>query len=76
MAPRLLDEWGPLVIKPMLMGERDSLEAMLAPVAERIVWSSSFETPFGLINSLRLINGLLVVPSLSASVLLERFRML
>ena len=58
-AERWLAEWsGPLVIKPLLMGEVNLLRAKLTPVAERVVWSSSFESSFGLQNALGLMHGL------------------
>ena len=56
---RWFEEWsGPLVIKPLLMGELSSLRARLTPVADRVVWSSSFESAFGLMNALSLMQDL------------------
>lgn len=56
---RWLQEWqGPLVVKPALMGDVDTLCEILQPVAGRVVLSSVFETAFGMINILALANAL------------------
>lgn len=53
------DAWpGPLVVKPALMGEVRSLRERLAPVAERVVFSSVFETDVGLCNAAALLGRL------------------
>lgn len=45
-------EWkGPLVIKPLLMGDVHELAERLRPHAERLVFSSVFETGVGLSNA-------------------------
>ncbi len=43
---------GPLVVKPLLMGDVFSLAGMLRPQADRVVYSSVFETAFGLRNAM------------------------
>lgn len=54
-----LNGWsGPLVIKPLLMGDCESLLARLQPVAPRVVLSSVFETGVGLHNALCLADAL------------------
>jgi O-succinylbenzoate synthase len=45
---------GPLVIKPLLMGDFDALLKRLRPCASRLVLSSVFETDVGLGNALAL----------------------
>lgn len=58
-ATQWLDEWtGPLVIKPLLMGDCQSLLDRLQPVASRVVLSSVFETGVGLDNALCLADAL------------------
>lgn len=48
-------EWqGPLVVKPLLMGDSVKLLERLQPVAERVVLSSVFETSVGVENVTRL----------------------
>lgn len=49
---------GPLVIKAALMGSASALADRLAPVADRVVLSSVFETGIGLANSLSLADRL------------------
>ena len=49
---------GPLVIKPLLMGDLSALEARLRPIATQLVYSSVFETVFGLCQALDLIGRL------------------
>lgn len=52
---RWLSDWqGPLVVKPLLMGDLASLLARLQPVVDRVILSSVFETGFGLANALQL----------------------
>lgn len=53
---------GPLVIKPLLMGDLSALEARLRPVATQLVYSSAFETVFGLRAALDLIAQLPTSP--------------
>ncbi len=53
---------GPLVIKPLLMGDLLALEARLRPVATQLVYSSVFETVFGLCEALDLIGRLPASP--------------
>ena len=56
---RWLDEWqGPLVIKPLLMGDCRPLLRKLSPYAERIVLSSVFETGIGVLNALHFADAL------------------
>ena len=56
---RWLEEWkGPLVVKPLLMGNCGSLLERLRPIADRVVLSSVFETAIGLLNVLRLADAL------------------
>ena len=53
---------GPLVIKPLLMGDLSALEARLRPVATQLVYSSVFETVFGLCQALDLVGQLPASP--------------
>ncbi len=54
-----LGEWdGPLVVKPLLMGDCGNLLEQLRLVANRVVLSSVFETGVGLLNVLRLADDL------------------
>ena len=53
---------GPLVIKPLLMGDLSALEARLRPVATQLVYSSVFETVFGLCLALDLVDRLPASP--------------
>jgi len=54
-----LKEWtGPLVVKPALMGDVDSLIQLLLPITERVILSSVFETQVGLENALTLADRL------------------
>ncbi|MGB0344050.1 MAG: o-succinylbenzoate synthase [Coraliomargarita sp.] len=58
-AAKWLEEWvGPLVIKPLLMGDCESLLDRLQPVAPCVVLSSVFETGVGLYNALQLADAL------------------
>ena len=58
-ATKWLEEWaGPLVIKPLLMGDCHHLLDRLLPVAPRVVLSSVFETGVGLLNALCLADAL------------------
>ncbi|MFO8026143.1 MAG: o-succinylbenzoate synthase, partial [Opitutales bacterium] len=49
---------GPLVIKPLLMGNVTPLLEKLKPLAKQIVFSSVFETGIGLFHALDLADGL------------------
>lgn len=49
---------GPLVIKPLLLGNLADLLKCLQPISERLVFSSVFETGVGLINTFSLIQSL------------------
>jgi O-succinylbenzoate synthase len=52
---RWLQAWqGPLVVKPLLMGNFAKLLGRLQPVSDRVILSSVFETGFGLANALQL----------------------
>lgn len=53
---------GPLVIKPLLMGELSALEPLLRPRAGALVYSSVFETVFGLRQALTLVHLLPTSP--------------
>lgn len=52
---------GPLVIKPLLMGNIAPLLEALKPLAKQIVFSSVFETGIGLFHALNLADGLPVM---------------
>jgi len=49
---------GPLVIKPLLMGDVALLQKRLHPLAQQLVYSSVFETAIGLANAFALIDAL------------------
>lgn len=54
-----LENWlGPLVVKPALMGDVDTLLGRLRPVADRVVLSSVFETGVGVANALSFVGQL------------------
>lgn len=54
-----LENWaGPLVVKPALMGDVDTLLGRLRSVADRVVLSSVFETGVGVANALSLADQL------------------
>lgn len=58
-AARWLAEWpGVLVVKAPLMGDLARLQAQLAPLAERVVLSSVFETGIGFLNTMVLAGAL------------------
>lgn len=53
------DAWrGPLVIKPLLMGNVAPLLEQLRPLAQQLVFSSVFETGIGLFHALDLADGM------------------
>ena len=49
---------GPLVVKPALMGDRDTLVERLRPISGQVVFSSVFETAIGLENALSIADQL------------------
>lgn len=49
---------GPLALKPLLLGDPLALPRMLAPLNNRMVVSSVFETGFGIHNALRLADAI------------------
>ncbi|MEN8733928.1 MAG: o-succinylbenzoate synthase [Lentimonas sp.] len=68
---RWLREWqGPLVVKPALMGDVDTLRVDLKSVADRVVLSSVFETAFGVINALTMAN---LLPELNRPIGFDTF---